>query len=79
MEEWDIWFKENENRIDSKKLNKIKKKISYRKLLYFKFKKDYKNCYKILFENNKSILAVKMLIIVLTPLYILKKISWFHN
>ena len=61
------------------KLDKIKNKISLRKLLFFKFKKDYNNCFKILFENYKSILIVKILIIILTPLYILKKISWFHN
>ena len=47
MKEWDIWFNENKNNISFKKLNKIKKQISLRKLLYFKFKKDYKNCYKM--------------------------------
>jgi len=79
MQEWDIWFKENENLIDEKKLNKIKKQISIRKLLYYKFNKDYKNCYKILSQNCKSISTIKMLAIILTPLFILKKISWFHT
>ena len=78
MDEFNIWLHENKNNISSKKLKKIKKKISLRKLLHFKFNKDYKNCYKILLENYKSILIIKMLIIVLTPLYILRKISWFH-
>jgi len=79
MMEFEIWSNENKDKISYKKLNKIHKRMSLRKLLNFKFKKDYKNCYKILFENYKSILIVKMLIIVLTPLYILKKISWFHT
>ena len=79
MEEYDIWLNENKSNIIPKKLNKIKKKIILRKILFFKFRKDYKKCYKILFENYKSLLIVKMLIIVLTPLYILKKISWFHS
>ena len=79
MEEFDTWSNENKNNISSKKLNKIKRKISLRKLLHFKFKRNYKNCYKILFENYRSILIIKMLIIVLTPLYILKKISRFHS
>ena len=78
MDEFNIWVHENKNSISYKKLKKIKKKISLRKLLHFKFNKDYKNCYKILLENYKSILIIKMLIIVLTPLYILRKISWFH-
>lgn len=78
MEEWDIWFEENKNNINTQKLNKIKKQINVRKLLYFKFKKDYKNCYKILSANYKSILIIKMLIITITPIYILKKISWYH-
>ena len=41
---------------------------------YQQFSKDYNNCYKILLKNYKSILIIKMLIIVLTPLYILKTV-----
>ena len=78
MDEFDIWSNENEKNISTKTLSKIRKKISLRKLLHFKFNKNYKNCYKILFQNYKSILIFKMLAIVITPLYILKKISRFH-
>ena len=79
MEEFDLWANENQSSIDKKKINKMKKKISFRKLLHFKFSKDYKKCYEILLENYKSFIFFKMLIIVFSPLYILKKISWFHN
>tara|TARA_Y100000590_G_scaffold465501_1_gene637993 strand:+ start:558 stop:1460 length:903 start_codon:yes stop_codon:yes gene_type:complete len=79
MKEWDIWFKENDGSINPKKMNKLKVKINFRKLLYYKFKKKHKDCYKILFENYKSILVIKMLIIVLIPLFILRRISWFHT
>jgi glycosyltransferase involved in cell wall biosynthesis len=79
MNEFNIWVTENSNLISLKKMNKMKKKISFRKLLHFKFSKDYNNCFKILIENYKSTLALKMLIIIFTPLYILKKISWFHS
>jgi len=79
MDEFNIWVNENKNNISFEKLKKMKKKISLRKLLHFKFNKDYTNCGKILLENYKSILIIKMLIIVLTPLYILRKISWFHS
>ena len=78
MEEFEIWLNENKERIGYNKLNKMYKRMSLRKLLNFKFKRDYKNCYKILFKNYKSALVFKMIIIILTPLYILKKISWFH-
>ena len=79
MAEFNIWAQDNKNNISSAKLTKMKNKISIRQLLHFKFSKDYTSCYKILFENYKSFLIIKMLIIVFTPLYILKKISWFHT
>ena len=73
------WLSENKNNINSEKLKKISRKISLRKLLHFKFNEDYKNCLTLFKKNFKSIIVFKMLIIVFTPLYILKKISWFHN
>ena len=79
MQEFDTWLSENKNNINSEKLKKISRKISIRKLLHFKFNKDYKNCLTLFKKNFKSIIIFKMLIIVFTPLYILKKISWFHN
>ena len=57
----------------------MKNKIVVRKLLHFKFNKDYKNCFKILMQNYRNTLIIKMAIITLTPLYILRKISWFHS
>ena len=79
MEEFNLWANDNKNNIDIKKIAKMKKKISLRKLLHFKFNKDYNKCFKILGENYQSLSIVKMLLIVFTPLYILRKISWFHN
>ena len=64
MEEINIWADDNKNNINFKKIKKIKIKISLRKLLHYKFSKDYNNCYKILIKNYKSILIIKMLIIV---------------
>ena len=79
MQEFDTWLSENKNNINFEKLKKISRKISLRKLLHFKFNEDYKNCLTLFKKNFKSIIVFKMLIIVFTPLYILKKISWFHN
>ena len=79
MDEFELWLDENKNQIDYKKLNKMHNRLRVRKLLNFKFKQDYKNCYKILFDSYKSTSVLKMLIIILTPLFILKKISWFHT
>ena len=79
MEEFELWLNENKNEIDYKKLKKMHQRLKVRKLLNFKFKKDYKSCYQILIKNYKSALLLKMLIIILTPLFILKKISWFHS
>jgi len=79
MLEYDIWLKENKKNIPLKSLKKIEKKINLRKFLHFKFEKDYKNSLKILFRYSGSILGIKMLIIFFTPLYLLRKISWFHS
>ena len=79
MDEFNIWANDNKKNISFVKLKKMKNKISIRQLLHFKFSKDYTSCYKILFKNYKSFLIIKMLLIVFTPLYILKKISWFHT
>ena len=79
MDEFNIWVNENKNNISYEKLRKMKNKISIRKLLHFKFNKDYNNCIKILIENCKNTLIFKMIIIVFIPLYILKKVSWFHT
>jgi glycosyltransferase involved in cell wall biosynthesis len=78
MEEFNIWSDENQKSISAEKISKIKKKISLRELLHYKFKKNYRACYKILIKNCKSIIFFKMLVIILLPLYILKKISRFH-
>tara|TARA_Y100000590_G_scaffold456107_1_gene605989 strand:+ start:9547 stop:10455 length:909 start_codon:yes stop_codon:yes gene_type:complete len=79
MDEFNIWATENTNDIDLSIIKRMKDKIALRKLLHFKFNKDYNNCYKVLIQNYKSLLILKMLIIVFTPLYVLRKISWFHN
>ena len=79
MLEYDIWLKENKKNIPHKSLKKIEKKINLRKFLHFKFEKDYKNSLKILFRYSGSILGIKMLIVFFTPLYLLRKISWFHS
>ena len=79
MQEFDTWLSENKNNINSEKLKKISRKISLRKLLHFKFNGDYKNCLTLFKKNFKSIIVFKMLIIVFTTVYILKKISWFLN
>ena len=79
MEEINIWINENKKNLSLKKIKKIKIKINLRRLLHFKFNADYANCYKVLIESYKSITILKMIIIVITPIFILRKISWFHN
>ena len=79
MDEFNIWAEENENNISIDKIKKIRKKISFRKFLHFKFNKDYINCFKILITCRESILFFKMFIIIFIPVFFLKKISWFHN
>ena len=79
MQEFDIWLNENKNIINPQKFNKILQKINLRKLLHYKFNEDYKNCLIIFKQNFSNISAIKMLVIIFTPLFILRKISWFHS
>jgi len=79
MEEFNIWINENKKNLSLKKIKKIKIKINLRRLLHFKFNADYANCYKVLIESYKSITIFKMIIIVITPIFILRKISRFHS
>jgi len=78
LEEIDIWLEENKSEISKKQFTKIKRNTTIRKLLHLRFSKSYKDCFKILFENYNNIAVFKILIIVFTPLFILKKISRFH-
>ena len=78
LEEIDTWIVENKSYINKKQLSKIKKNATMRKLLHLRFNKNYKGCFKILFENCGNITVLKILVIILIPLYILKKISRFH-
>ena len=78
LEEIDTWIVENKSYINKKQLSKIKKNATMRKLLHLRFNKNYKGCFKILFENCGNITVFKILVIILIPLYILKKISRFH-
>jgi len=79
MEEFDIWLNENKSTISKKNLVKIEKKINLRKFLHFKFEKNYKSCLKILVKSSNKSSVIKMFIIFFIPLYILRKISWFHS
>jgi glycosyltransferase involved in cell wall biosynthesis len=79
IKEFDTWLSENKKNIEIKKLNKISQKINLRKLLHYKFNSDYKNCFIIFKKNFNNFIAIKILTIIFTPLFILKKISWFHN
>ena len=79
MDEINLWISENKNQSDIKNLNKLKRKTAARQLLHLKFNNNYRGCLKILFKNFNNILIFKMLIITLTPIYILKKFSRFHT
>jgi hypothetical protein len=79
MEEFDIWLNENKNTISKKSLIKVEEKINFRKFLHFKFEKNYKGCFKILVMSFNTFSIIKMFLIFFTPLYILRKISWFHS
>ena len=77
ISEFEIWLKENKKMLNKNEIKKIKSMIDYKKLINYKFKKDYLNSLKILFNFKNSNFNVKNIIIFCLPSIFLKKIFWY--
>ena len=58
---------------------KIQKDIDYRKFVNFKIDGKYKECIHLLLHSSINPLNIKNLIIFFTPVFILKKLLWYHQ
>ena len=79
IEESELWLKENKSNLEEVQIKNIKRKVYYRKFINCKIDGKYKECIEILFNSNVNLCSVKNLIIFFTPIFILKKLFWYHQ
>ena len=79
IEESELWLNENKSNLEEVQINNIKRKVYYQKFINCKIDGQYKECIKILFNSNINLFNVKNLIIFITPIFILKKLFWYHQ
>ena len=79
IEEFELWLHENKTNLKEDQIKNLKRKVYYRKFINCKIDGKYKECIKILFNSNVNLFNVKNLIIFFTPIFILKKLFWYHQ
>jgi len=79
IEEFEIWLQENKSHLEETQIKNIKRKIYHRKFINCKIDGKYKECIKIIFMSNLNLFSIKNLIIFFTPVFILKKLLWYHQ
>ena len=79
IEELEIWLRENTFDLNEFQRRKIQKDIDYRKFVNFKIDGKYKECIHLLLHSSINLLNIKNLIIFFAPVFILKKLLWYHQ
>ena len=79
IEELEIWLRENTFDLNEFQRRKIQKDIDYRKFVNFKIDGKYKECIHLLLHSSINPLNIKNLTIFFTPVFILKKLLWYHQ
>ena len=79
VEEYDMWLRENRSNLNETDIKSIFKHFNYRKFVNFKIDGNYNKCLEILFNLKNNQLNIKNIIILFTPIFILKKFMWYHQ
>ena len=79
IEESELWLKENNCKLNYSQISNIKKQVLNRKFVNCKIDGQYKECIKIIISQQVSLYSIKNLIILFTPIVILKKLFWYHQ
>jgi len=79
IEESELWLKENNCKLNHFQINNIRKQVLHRKFVNCKIDGQYKECIKIIIRQKISLYNIKNLIILFTPVIILKKLFWYHQ
>ena len=79
VEEFQVWLKENQHNLKSYQINDFQKKINYKKFVNFKIEGKYRQCINMILHKKINLFSAKNLIIFLTPIFLLKKLLWYHQ
>ena len=78
IEELQIWLKKNNSILNDYQKQMIQKRIQSRKFMFFKLEKNFFSTL-VFFTKHKNIFKrLKNFIVLLTPVFILKKIMWYQ-
>ena len=78
IEELQIWLKKNNTVLNHYQKQMVQKRVQIREFMFFKLKKNFFSTL-MFFIGHKNIYAkLKNLFILLTPVFILKKIMWYQ-
>ena len=79
VKEYEIWINENQLTLNQFQMKKIKTKVNYRKFVNFKIDGNYKECISMIVSFKVNFLNIKNLIILFSPIVLLRKILWYHQ
>ena len=79
VEEFQLWLSENHRNLKNHQINDFQNKINYKKFVNFKIEGKYRECLNMILNKKINILSIKNLIIYLTPVFLLKKLLWYHQ
>ena len=79
INELEIWLKENKDKLENIHFKSLIKNVNYRKFVNCKIDGEYAECIKMFINSKISIFNIKNLIILFSPVILLKKILWWHQ
>ena len=77
--EQELWLAENKSILEKDHFKILLKTLQNRKFINYKIAGEYNQCLKILFNLKINLFSIKNLIILVTPIFLLKKILWYHQ
>ena len=79
ISEFEIWLNENKFNLSEFDFNNLRRKVDYRKFVNYKMDGDYKKCMYFLLNNKINLFSFKSLFIFFAPIFLLKKLLWYHQ
>ena len=79
VKEFQLWLTENQNNLKEFQVRNFQNKINYKKFVNYKIEGNYRECISMLLKKEISLLSIKNLVILFTPIFILKKLLWYHQ
>ncbi len=79
VEELKNWLEENKIKLSNDDVFNVEKRIFLKEILYYKLYKNFKDYFNCLTKLKINYINLKLILLLLIPVVILKKISWFHN